>query len=223
MLTEALYPAFHPSCSPEWLGKCPSRGASGIGPGESASRDGVLRLFRSRARKSIGKRFSQLLGDLFVFRYFIFTYFHLEFAIAYDDAYASGISKTWLSQKDIGSQQDEIVFPGKVWQQLKRQRKQNIHNAVRLRRKWFPVNLMGFSASACNCLQKNSPAEESPLVFQLISGNLPQLVSSNLDCDYLGLGLWLFTVQAFLHVASLIHPDPQAVLGTMKPRWSSCL
>ena len=45
----------------------------GIGPGESASRDGVLRLFRSRARKSIGKRFSQLLGDLFVFRYLIFT------------------------------------------------------------------------------------------------------------------------------------------------------
>ena len=77
---------------------------------------------------------------------------------------------------------------------------------------------MGFSASACNCLQKNSPAEESPLVFLLISGNLLQLVSSNLDCDYLGLGLSLSTVKAFLHVASLIHPDPQAVLGTMKPR-----
>ena len=76
---------------------------------------------------------------------------------------------------------------------------------------------MGFSASACNFLQKNSPAEESPLVFLLISGNLLQLVSSDLDCDYLGLGLWLFTVQAFLHVASY-YPDPQAVLGTMKPR-----
>ena len=75
---------------------------------------------------------------------------------------------------------------------------------------------MGFSASGCNCLQKNSLAEESPLVFLLISGNLLQLVSSNLDCDYLGLGLWLFTVQAFLHVALLIHPDPQAVFGTMK-------
>jgi len=71
----------------------------------------------------------------------------------------------------------------------------------------------------CNFLKKNSPAEKSPLVFLLISGNLLnllQLFSSNLDCDYLGLGLWLFTVQAFLHVASLIHPDPQAVLGTMK-------
>ena len=123
----------------------------------------------------------------------------------------------------IGSQQDEIVFPGKVWQQLKLQWKQHIHNAARLLRKWFPINLMGFSAPACNFLQKNSPAEESPLVFLLISGNLLQLVSSNLDCDYLGLGLWLFTVQAFLHVALLIHPDPQAVLGTMKPRSGSCL
>ena len=45
----------------------------GIGPGESASRDGVLRLFRSRAWKSIGKRFSQLLDHMFVFRYFVFT------------------------------------------------------------------------------------------------------------------------------------------------------
>ena len=78
----------------------------------------------------------------------------------------------------------------------------------------------------CNFLKKNSPAEKSPLVFLLISGNLLnllQLFSSNLDCDYLGLGLWLFTVQAFLHVASLIHPDPQAALGTMKLRWGSCL
>ena len=178
MLTEVLYPSFHPSCSPEWLGKCPSRGASGIGPGENASRDGVLRLFRSRARKSIGKRFSQLLGDLFVFRYFIFTYFHLEFAIAYDDAYASGISKTWLSQ------QDEIVFPGKVWQQLKRQRKQNIHNAARLRRKWFPINLMGLSASGCNCLQKK-------LSRRRVSAGFPADSRKSPATCFQQLGLWL--------------------------------
>ena len=77
---------------------------------------------------------------------------------------------------------------------------------------------MGLSASACNFLQKNYPAEESPLVFLQIPGYFLQLVSSNLDCDDLGLGVWLFTVQAFLHVTSLIHPDPQAVLGTMKPQ-----
>ena len=90
----------------------------------------------------------------------------------------------------------------------------------------FRKTRTGFSASTCNFLKKNSPAEKSPLVFLLISGNLLnllQLFSSNLDCDYLGLGLWLFTVQAFLHVASLIHPDPQAVLGTMKLWWGSCL
>ena len=87
----------------------------------------------------------------------------------------------------------------------------------------FRKTRTGFSASTCNFLQKNSPAEKSPLVFLLISGNLLQLFSSSLDCDYLGLGSWLFTVQAFLHVASLIHPDPQAVLGTMKLRWGSCL
>ena len=123
----------------------------------------------------------------------------------------------------IGSQQDEIVFSGKVWQQLKLQRKQNIHNAARLGRKWFPKTWRVFlhpPVISCRKTLQQKSLRWFSCLFQEISCNF---FPSNLDCDYLGLGLWLFTVQAFLHVASLLHPDPQAVLGTMKLRWGSCL
>ena len=92
----------------------------------------------------------------------------------------------------IGSQQDEIVFPGKVWQQLKLQRKQNIHNAARLRRKWFPINLMGLSASACNFLQKNYPAEESPLVFVL---SFQRFHGKDHETPWLEWFVWSFVMQ----------------------------
>ena len=124
MLTEVLYPSFHPSCSPEWLGKCPSRGASGIGPGENASRDGVLRLFRSRAWKSIGKRFSQLI---------LLLNFHLV-CHCLRCLRLSNFHNLTAPIISVLSRMKSF-FPGKVLQQLKLQRKQNIHNAARLRRK----------------------------------------------------------------------------------------
>ena len=147
-----------------------------------------LRLFPGpRAWKSIGKRFQPIAEPPVL--YFV-TLFSLSFAIAFD-AYGSGIFPQLDCANHIGSQQDENrFFPGKVFTATKNcNGKQNIHNAARLRRKWFPKKPDGFfSASTCNFPEEKTLRQKSLRWFSCwFQGNLLNL----LQTFFQQLGLWL--------------------------------
>ena len=86
----------------------------GIGPGESASRDGVLRLFRSRAWKSIGNVSAKCWATCL---YFV-TLFSLSLPLLTMLTMLTMLTAQEFPRLDcanhIASEQDEIVFPGKV-------------------------------------------------------------------------------------------------------------